>query len=75
MSGQPATPERPVRTGVIMDPISGINIRKDSTFAMMLEAQRRGHELLYTEPSDLWVDGSEARASWRRLTVVYNICY
>ena len=55
-----------------MDPISGINIRKDSTFAMMLEPQRRGHELLYMEPSDLWVDGSEARASWRPVTVEDN---
>ena len=72
MSDQPATPDRPVRTGVIMDPIGGINIRKDSTFAMMLEAQRRGHELLYMEPSDIWVDGSEARASWRHLTVEDN---
>ena len=72
MSGQSETPARPLRTGVIMDPISGINIRKDSTFAMMLEAQRRGHELLYMEPSDLWVDGSEARASWRPVTVEDN---
>jgi glutathione synthase len=55
-----------------MDPIGGINIRKDSTFAMMLEAQRRGHELLYMEPSDIWVDGGEARASWRPVRVEDN---
>lgn len=69
MSGQPVLPDRPLRTGVIMDPIGGINIRKDSTFAMMLEAQRRGHELFYMEPSDLWMDGPEARASMREVTV------
>lgn len=55
-----------------MDPIGGINIRKDSTFAMMLEAQRRDHELLYMEPSDLWVDAGEARASWRPVRVEDN---
>lgn len=52
-----------------MDPVRGINIRKDSTFAMMLEAQRRRYELHYMEPGDLWVKGGEARASWRPITV------
>ena len=32
---------------VLMDPIEAIHIEKDSTFAMLLEAQRRGHRLLY----------------------------
>jgi glutathione synthase len=32
---------------VVMDPIGSIKIAKDSTFAMLLEAQRRGHRLLY----------------------------
>ncbi|MEE4175021.1 MAG: glutathione synthase [Xanthomonadales bacterium] len=72
MSAQRPFPDRPLRTGVVMDPIGGINIRKDSTFAMMLEAQRRGHELLYMEPSDIWVDGGEARASWRPVRVEDN---
>jgi glutathione synthase len=52
-----------------MDPIAGINTRKDSTFAMMLEAQRRGHELLYLEPADLWVNGGEAMGAMRPVTV------
>jgi len=42
-------------TGVVMDPISGIASYKDSTFAMLLEAQSRGHEIWYMEPSDLTV--------------------
>ena len=37
----------PVRTGVVMDPIAGIATYKDSTFAMLLEAQRRGHRIQY----------------------------
>ena len=32
---------------VLMDPIESIHVEKDSTFAMLLEAQRRGHRLLY----------------------------
>jgi glutathione synthase len=38
---------------VQMDPIDRLVIRGDSTFALMLEAQRRGHELLYYTPGDL----------------------
>ena len=38
---------------VVMDPIAGINIKKDSTFAMLLEAQRRGHRLHYVLPGGL----------------------
>jgi glutathione synthase len=36
-----------------MDPIESINIGGDSTFALMLEAQRRGHALRYYTPRDL----------------------
>jgi glutathione synthase len=38
---------------VLMDPIESIHIEKDSTFAMLLEAQRRGHKLLYLTQSSL----------------------
>ena len=44
---------------VLMDPIESIHIEKDSTFAMLLEAQRRGHALLYLTQSSLAVrDGA-----------------
>jgi glutathione synthase len=59
----------PIRTGVVMDPIAGINIKKDSTFAMLLEAQRRGHELLYMEPADLLVRDGEPLAAMRTVSV------
>jgi glutathione synthase len=42
--------------GVVMDPISTINIKKDSTFAMMLEAQRRGCPLFHIRQGDLFAD-------------------
>ena len=38
---------------VLMDPIGGIKIVKDTTFAMLLEGQRRGHRLFYLEQGDL----------------------
>jgi glutathione synthase len=38
---------------VQMDPIEGINFAGDSTFALMLEAARRGHRLLYYTPDKL----------------------
>ncbi|MCS6921668.1 MAG: glutathione synthase, partial [Elioraea sp.] len=49
---------------VIMDPIASIRVAKDSSFAMLLEGQRRGHRLLYAEAGDLALgtDGPLARA-------------
>ncbi|MEO8459484.1 MAG: glutathione synthase, partial [Dokdonella sp.] len=38
---------------VLMDPIAAINVKKDSTFALLLEAQRRGYELHYMTGGDL----------------------
>ena len=58
-----------LHTGVVMDPIAGIKTYKDSTFAMLLEAQRRGHVLWYMEQPDLSVVEGVAMASMRRLEV------
>jgi glutathione synthase len=47
-----------LRIAVQMDPIQGINIEGDSTFAIMLGAQKRGHRLFHYGPEDLsWADG------------------
>ncbi len=42
-----------LNVAVQMDPIGSINIAGDSTFALLLEAQARGHELFYYEPKAL----------------------
>ena len=42
-----------MRVAIQMDPIEKIDIQGDSTFALALEAQARGHELLYYGPRDL----------------------
>jgi glutathione synthase len=54
---------------VVMDPIESINIKKDSTFAMLLEAQARGWSLYYLEQPDLYVQNSRAYGYLRGLTV------
>jgi glutathione synthase len=54
---------------VVMDPIGSIRIAKDTTFAMLLEAQRRGHSLHYVLPGGLGVAGGRAVAAMAPLTV------
>ena len=55
--------------GVVMDPIETIKIRKDSTFAMLLEAQRRGWPLFYMRQGDLALCEGRCMASMQPLTV------
>jgi glutathione synthase len=52
-----------------MDPIDRIDIAGDSTFALLLEAQRRGHELFYYTPSNLSLAGKHLRARGSSLAV------
>ena len=54
---------------VVMDPIGSVRIAKDSTFAMLLEAQRRGHRLHYVRPGGLSVRGARAVAAAAALQV------
>ncbi|MGE5240327.1 MAG: glutathione synthase [Bacteroidota bacterium] len=55
--------------GVVMDPIQSINIKKDSTFAMLLEAQARGWTVRYMEQGDLFLRDGETFARHRALRV------
>jgi glutathione synthase len=52
-----------------MDPIASIKTYKDSTFAMLLEAQRRGHGLWYMQLGDLSISDGRALARMRALEV------
>lgn len=54
---------------VLMDPIAAINTKKDSTFAMLLEAQRRGWQLRYCTQGDLAIRDGQAWARLAPLTV------
>ncbi|TWI14096.1 glutathione synthase [Aerolutibacter ruishenii] len=59
----------PLDIVVVMDPIGSIKIVKDSTFAMLLEAQRRGHRLHYVVPGGLFLRDGVAHAHAAALTV------
>ncbi|MCK5668721.1 MAG: glutathione synthase [Gammaproteobacteria bacterium] len=52
-----------------MDPISGISIAKDSTFAMLLEAQSRAWDIYYMEMDDLFLVNDIPSATTRKITV------
>lgn len=58
-----------IKLGIVMDPISAINIKKDSSFAMLLAAQARGYQLYYMEMQDLALVDGEAVATMRSLSV------
>ena len=45
----------PLTIVFVMDPVGSIDIQGDTTFVLMLEAQRRGHRVLYADPADLAV--------------------
>ena len=55
------------KLGIVMDPIEHIKIVKDSSFAMMLAAQRRGWELHYMNQQHLYSDGGSTRARTQTL--------
>lgn len=59
----------PYRVAVQMDPIETINIQGDSTFALMLEAQARGHELHVYAPEALSLRDNRLTARLRKVGV------
>src|SRR6516165_2325243 len=58
-----------LNVAVQMDPIERINIGGDSTFALLLEAQRRGHTLSYYTPDQLVMLDGKVSATVRPLSV------
>ena len=61
-----------MKLGVVMDPIESINFKKDSTLAMMIEAQSKGHEIFYITPNALFIDSGIAFASSAKIEVKDN---
>ena len=58
-----------LKVAVQMDPIARINVRGDSTFALLLEAQRRGHTISYYTPDQLSLNGKDVVAPVQSLSV------
>jgi len=54
-----------IQCGIVMDPIESIHVNKDSTLAMMLEAQSRGWDLFYMQQHDIYFEKDQ----------VYTSCY
>lgn len=65
-----------IKLGIVMDPIKNININKDTSFAMLLEAQSREWELWYMEMNDLYLRDGRTFARMKRLNVEHNaLCW
>ncbi len=58
-----------IKLGVIMDPIEGIKVSKDSTFAMLLEAQKRSYEIHYLQACDLLLKNDKVTAQCTKISV------
>ena len=60
---------RPLRVGVVMDPIDQLTYKKDTSLAMLWSAQDRGWSLSYMEQEDLFLKEGRAYAHQRPLKV------
>jgi glutathione synthase len=58
-----------ISLGIVMDPIDSITTYKDSSFAMMLEAQAREWDIWYMELNDLYIEEHQAFARMRQIEV------
>ncbi|MDH5471871.1 MAG: glutathione synthase [Gammaproteobacteria bacterium] len=61
-----------LKLGIIMDPIESIKIKKDSSFAMLLAAQRKQWQIYYIRQSDLFLQDEQVFAYSARLQVEDN---
>ena len=61
-----------MKIAVVMDPISKINYKKDSTLLLLNEAQKRNHQLFYIEPQDLFFKGDIPSAICSDISVKMN---
>jgi glutathione synthase len=61
-----------LKVAVQMDPMTTVDIDGDSTFALMLEAQSRGHALWHYEVPNLWLDGASLKARAHPVTVQHQ---
>lgn len=61
-----------MKIAVVMDPISEIKYKKDSTLLLLNEAQKRNHQLFYIEPQDLFLKGDVPSAICSDISVKMN---
>lgn len=61
-----------MKLGVVMDAIASINYKKDSTLAMLWEAEKRGYEIYYFEQRDLFLEDGTAHGHAKKLQVFHD---
>lgn len=63
---------RNLRIAVQMDPIETMIVNHDTSLALMVEAQARGHELWWFSPNDLFYETGTVKARARRVSVSFD---
>lgn len=58
------TPKMTIKIAVQMDPMDGINIHGDSSFALMLSAQGRGYDIWHYDVGTLTLDAGDRLTAW-----------
>lgn len=58
-----------IKLGIVMDSIKSIHYKKDSSLAMLLEAQKRGWPIYYMEQKDLFIENGVAYAHSQTMTL------
>ncbi len=58
-----------IKLAIVMDPLDSINIKKDSTYAMIKEASRRHWQIFTCTPHDLYVDNSTPKAIFTEISL------
>jgi glutathione synthase len=61
-----------MKLGVVMDAIASIKYKKDTTLAMLWEADKRGYEIYYFEQGDLYLQDGVAFGHARKLKVYHD---
>ncbi len=61
---------KPIIIGIIMDPIEQINIVKDSSWAMILAAQKRGWQVRYMQQADLFTSNGAVYTESQRVELL-----
>jgi glutathione synthase len=61
-----------LRIAVQMDPIETMIVNHDTSLALMVEAQARGHELWWFSPNDLFYEAGAVKARARRVSVSFD---
>jgi glutathione synthase len=61
-----------LRIAVQMDPIEKVIVNHDTSLALMVEAQARGHELWWFSPNDLYYETGTVKAQARRVSVSFE---